>query len=104
MSVLIKGMDMPKGCKDCPLCSEFQVCNILNKSMTIYIENPLWVDEPDECPLVEIPTPHGDLIDRDAIVLDYSGLAYISSLDFIGIAKHFADQIEKMPPVIEAEE
>ena len=61
MSVLIKGMTMPKTCIMCwlsPIC-------------------PVWVKEvsrhkgydyrlPD-CPLVEVPTPHGRLIDADEL-------------------------------------
>lgn len=53
MSVLIKGMDMPHNCNECPF-------------------NPLWCDVCDqsECPLVDIPTPHGRLIDADTMIKD----------------------------------
>jgi len=39
------------------------------------------------------------LIDADDIVLDYSGLANISPLDFRGTAEYFAKQIDAMPTV-----
>ena len=52
--MLIKGMKMPKNCDDCFL-SEWSICN-----ERFYC--PF-----DDCPLVEIPAPHGDLIDRDAL-------------------------------------
>lgn len=72
MSVLIKGMKMPKNCDVCPLIAEaddYHVCYI-NEQFIPWE----WVDEhsaeqrhpkPSWCPLVEIP-PHGRLIDADA--------------------------------------
>lgn len=52
MSILIRGMKMPKACDDCivPLSK----CDFLQKRA-------------DDCPLIEIPTPHGRLIDEDNI-------------------------------------
>ena len=47
MSILIKGMKMPESCDMCPI----EGCEYINKKFT--------------CPLVEIPTPHGRLIDAD---------------------------------------
>lgn len=72
MSVLIKGMEMPKSCDVCPLIAEaddYHVCCI-NEQFIPWE----WIDEhsaeqrhpkPSWCPLVEIP-PHGRLIDADA--------------------------------------
>jgi len=55
MSILIKGMDMPKCCNNC----DFNViCNHANGS----------VRRPKACPLVEVPVPHGRLGDLDALV------------------------------------
>lgn len=55
MSILIKGIDMPKTCEECEVWS---LCH--------YPKVPKGIGrrEPD-CPLVEIPTPHGRLIDAD---------------------------------------
>lgn len=39
------------------------------------------------------------LIDVDAIVLEYGGLAYIPHSDGYAIANYFADQIKRMPTV-----
>ena len=52
MSILIKGMSKPKTCDDCivPLSK----CDYLQKRA-------------DDCPLIEIPTPHGRIIDEDEI-------------------------------------
>lgn len=75
MSLLIKGMDMPNGCSACRCC----VPEDVNSDSTSYycaLNNHLaWNTEhniPDDieagCPLVEIPTPHGDLIDREEFI------------------------------------
>ena len=57
MSVLIKGMEMPSKCGECFL--RVEECK-----QRIYMEK-----RPPHCPLVEVP-PHGDLIDRDALIKD----------------------------------
>lgn len=64
MSVLIKGIDMPQSCFSCP-CFDDEVtffCCVLDIKCDTYRDKR----HPD-CPLVEIPTPHGDLVDRDDI-------------------------------------
>lgn len=59
MSVLIKGMEMPKDCIFCPVFhGAWTICRALNKTTSVR-------GRPDDCPLVPVP-PHGDLIDRDA--------------------------------------
>ena len=62
MSVLIKGMQMPKCCRECPLESiERYVCSITGKAYNWGLKT-----RPTDCPLVEIQ-PHGRLIDADAL-------------------------------------
>ena len=65
MSVLIKGMDMPKSCFHCYFC-DFGQCK-LNPNITV-IKN--WLDKTlyKKCPLVGVPTPHGRLIDAEALM------------------------------------
>lgn len=47
MSVIVRGMEMPKDCYDCPLHDgETGRCNILGITVCDYI--------PKECPLVEV--------------------------------------------------
>ena len=58
MGVLIKGMEMPHDCDSCKV-SDILDCTLW-KPMDIGERHP-------ECPLVEVPTPHGDLIDRDIL-------------------------------------
>lgn len=77
MSVLIKGMDMPlhterDGEKD----TIYQCCFVVHKDNTTELVarrepanifancNEINIDK---YPLIEIPTPHGDLIDRDIL-------------------------------------
>lgn len=57
MSLLIKGMNMPKHCGECGI----DWCHIWHRA-----ENPTEKRPPD-CPLSEVPTPHGDLIDIETV-------------------------------------
>jgi len=62
MSILIKGMEMPKCCEVCKFCDvdAEHFCEVtLN-----YI--PLAEGRPKTCPLVEVPEPHGRLIDAES--------------------------------------
>lgn len=64
MGVYIKGMEMPKSCARCFL-------RVGQCSRRIYMEN-----RPSDCPLIEVPEPHGDMKDINHInqVLDrFSG-------------------------------
>lgn len=76
MAVLIN-MEMPKSCEDCRLVQTdenyygdimSQRCNLIYKG---YL--PETGRRPD-CPLVEIPEPHGRLIDADATLKLLQGL------------------------------
>ena len=59
MSVLIKTMEMPETCGGCQFRDSW-ICHAMD-------DNVLRFDERDErCPLTEVPTPHGRLIDADA--------------------------------------
>ena len=61
MSLIVKGIEMPKNCKDCPcFCEEYFYCQV-KESDDVGLEN-----RPKDCPLVPVP-PHGDLIERDAL-------------------------------------
>lgn len=67
MSVLIRGMEMPKRCIDCPfmVSRDNDDCVLQTE-----VENELartWEELKASCPLVEIPTPHGRLIAEKTI-------------------------------------
>lgn len=88
MSILIKGIKIPKNCGDCPFCTftadekryigycntsdDDYYCEVLDRFME-YDEVDGGVDilgKPDDCPLIEVPTPHGRLIDADELYAD----------------------------------
>lgn len=54
MGVYIKDMEMQKNCGWCPLRA-----SCVHR---IYMECM-----PEDCPLIEVPEPHGDLIERDKL-------------------------------------
>jgi len=57
MAILIKGMEMPKNCAGCFL-------RVGQCSKRIYMEN-----RPSDCPLIEVPEPHGRLGDLDKLLM-----------------------------------
>ena len=59
MSMIVKGMEMPKNCAGCPIC-----CGLPYQHRDEKGRRP-------DCPLVEISTPHGRLIDLDKFKSDY---------------------------------
>ena len=63
MSILIKGMEMPKSCSVCRLFGEYgcPFIGAVGYALTRGERN-------EDCPLVEVP-PHGRLIDADKIGL-----------------------------------
>lgn len=80
MSVLIRGMDVPKNCGTCFL-------RVGGCKQRMYMEQ-----RPKSCPLIELP-PHGRLIDADALQPLY-----------VQIFGKTVDMIQYAPTVIEAEE
>ena len=107
MSFIIKGLDFPKTCGDCPCCVEYDngvciysdnyytgmFCSALDCTSDIYeIDQKL-----NNCPLVEIPAPHGRLIDADEIEKCMH--------EWYDVGEYvFADTIRNADTIIEAEE
>ena len=102
MSMLIKGMEMPTSCDKCRFCVngftddapmyECAVQSYENVSVLVESGGKPFDFRPDWCPLIEIPAPHGRLIDADAIQ-DYNVETFGQRLLIIDTA----------PTVIEAE-
>ena len=70
LSILIKDMKMPECCFRCPCCSYVNNRDCYVCDFTENIGYPEIVDVheiEDWCPLVEIPTPHGRLIDENEL-------------------------------------
>lgn len=68
MSVIIKGMEMPKNCAECKM---WCICNCLNdfedfESICYAVEDGDLIRDKN-CPLTEIPTPHGRLGDLNEL-------------------------------------
>ena len=61
-SIIIKGMEMPTSCCQCPF--NMYLCK---RGYEYLLEHPSLYDErAEDCPLVSLP-PHGRLIDADAL-------------------------------------
>ena len=74
MSILIKGMEMPTSCTECPCCRHdnwngetAHQCNVSLITFSAEDENWIYDKRPNWCPLAEIPTPHGRLVDIKSV-------------------------------------
>ena len=116
MSVLVKGVQMPKNCKECPFLLDNDACYAMNKPNAMFLplvcngstdeyplnEFPYWEKRVDWCPLVEVPSPHGRLIDADAFK---KGNERLLHCDFPYLSEATLEElIDEAPTVIEAEE
>ena len=109
MSILIKGMEMPlhterDGEKD----TVFQCAIVVHQDNTAELvirrdpANPFAnCNEPhiDKCPLVEVPTPHGDLVDRDDLIDEINRVTFVKRYDY-NVAYNIVTDAET---IIEAE-
>lgn len=113
MSVLVTGMAMPSECEYCGFCRYYREngnvwCNAKNKLLKERWINPDWthldVKKPEWCPLVEVPVPHGVLIDRDALKnAVYRHLCIKGEENLLPAEKSVFGNIIKAPAIIEAE-
>lgn len=101
MSIILKGIDLPKHCIECPLEGsdvddngfDYWYCKI-TESMAYTLERP------SNCPLIQIPKGHGRLIDDRLI-------PYIDLNDGnngIKVFATFRENIKRVPTILEAEE
>ena len=105
MSVVIKGMKLPKNCLLCPCC----VGEGIGAGRQHYcqaIDDEPCVSEtyrPKNCPLVEIRAPHGRLIDADELKKNMRN--YYPSIDHLCCSQHVVTKrdIDCAPTIIEAE-
>lgn len=92
MSVLVKGMEMPKDCVSCRWHARWG-CEITGIVTNIA----------QGCPLIEVATPHGRLIDADAILSQYNGNILTAQNDYAEGLRDAAEDIKTAPTIIEAE-
>ncbi len=106
MSILLKGMEMPTSCADCPI-GDTLCCPLMPGVPSLWAEYASAVKEKrlhSDCPLAPVP-PHGDLIDRQKLnkkrkyCFQTQGGAFPKSEWFIK-----ADDFFDAPTVIPAEE
>lgn len=72
MSVVIKGMEMPSECRECPLCQYYPMvgetrCRRTGEVLASGFGVIRFSGRSEHCPLAELPEKHGNLIDRDAL-------------------------------------
>ncbi len=96
MDVLVKGIEMPKTCAKCRM--RFVIdCNLWQRVRSISL------DKHRNCPLVEVPTPHGRLIDADSLIAKHEKAAHShggASYSFHMAARAW---VMKAPTIIEEE-
>lgn len=101
MSILIKGMEMPMCCDDCPVFDDngdYPTCILTGLSKGYNF--PIFEKRMDNCPLIEVPTPQGRLIDADALRFEiekyFAGLPIQGHYDMLKM-------VDEVPTIIEAE-
>ena len=101
MSLLIKGLNMPKNCLLCPCC----VGEGIGMGRQHYcqgIDDEPCVSEtyrPKNCPLIEVPTPHGRLIDAEKLAVKIWTEGHFVNGNDCEIAVDFT---QSAPTIIEA--
>ena len=89
MSVIVKGLEMPKICGQCQIKLGID-CEFWKHVRSVSL------DRHKDCPLTPVP-PHGDLIDRDQFIEFIK--THWDSYD-----QWFVEQLEARPTIIPAEE
>ena len=111
MSLLIKGVEMPDSCLNCRFRTTI-LKNVLSPTgrTSVYAcliggmeLNIIATKRHKDCPLVEVPTPHGRLIDADKLTKNMRN--YYPSIDHLCCSQHVVTKrdIDNAPTVIEAE-
>lgn len=90
MSILIKGMDMPKEGEYIP--------------MRIYGNGHIWVNGAYKGVAIQIPTPHGRIIDIDKVKDKLRDQIPCCGLDMTYNNSNAFDTMDNAPTILEAEE
>ena len=111
MGVYIKGMEMPKNCLECEIRS--YDANAQEEYCPFSEIVCLSIGIQDNCPLVEVPEPHGRLVDADKLIMhlaDYQlqespvwGSNEYGNADKYEAITDCIDAVESACAVIEAE-
>ena len=94
MGVYVKGMEMPESCYKCKLDLRTDACPAFDEWHKEYPYSIRAKDRLPDCPLVEVPEPHGRLIDADEITA------------FLELERNNinVESLDEFPTVIEAED
>ena len=103
MSILIKGVEMPRSCFGCPFMYARRFCSCNPEIEFTDDEYSELNGRYDGCPLVEVPTPHGRLIDADALNTDNMMDVYIGG-DLYRHEWSVDEWINSAPTIIPEEE
>ena len=102
MSLIIKGVDMPSECRFCPCCADNGLVGVQREYFCSAVDSALEIDNLDlklsACPLIEIPTTHGRLIDADKL-MQWIEHVYGDK----DIIKFITDDIKRQPTIVETE-
>lgn len=109
-SVIVKGMGIPKSCAECRFCVNgftdeapmYECACESYENVSVLVDDngkPLNV-RPDWCSLIEVSTPHGRLIDGDALFSEFERRGWFDNRDRDSVAE---DILLEMPTIIEAE-
>lgn len=108
MSVIVKGMEMPMCCDECPMFYEYRFCELTDDHASS-IEWKTEEKRMPNCPLIELPD-HGDLIDRNMLIGGFADWYIQESPMYLEDSKVVAETIgdamkaiEAAPVVIQAE-
>jgi len=105
MSILIKGMEMPQNCGDCPLFESkyhYHGCHAVPESFSVLNMWDFVGEKPSWCPLIELP-PHGRLVDIDRLFLEVNNLIN-SEKGILQIVSETEKLIRNAPIVVESED
>lgn len=113
MSVIVKGMEMPNACWSCEGCdscdgeTKTEHWCALEQNARDLDNVDIFNDKPDWCPLVEIPTPHGILIDErelyNKIESEFDGCC-VYDVSPNEAVYDFEEIVDQCKTIIEAEE
>ena len=111
MSYIVKGAKMPTCCYECEMVSvgvDMYYCTAPGQNRKGY-EFGTEMEIPKTCPLIPLPSEHGELIDRDALLSD-DEIVQILTIDTQRTGKTikeftelFANKVNRQPVIVPAE-
>ena len=106
-SIIIKDMQMPSECRECPLCQYYMAvgetrCRRTGEVLASSFRTIKFSGRSEHCQLAELPEKHGRLIDADALIAKY-GDWYTEEGTETGFIGTIGMLLKDAPTVVEAE-